>query len=190
MDIVLNSLRKSYDGRPVLTDYSDVFEAGQVHAIMAPSGRGKTTLLRLILGLEVPDAGSITGVPRRKAAVFQENRLCPGLSVLGNIRAVVGRRVPEGEILVLLDRLGLADSARLPAGSLSGGMARRAALARALLYRGELLTLDEPFTGLDEENRLAAAEAIRAYSAGKTVLLVTHRQEDAALLHANCCHTL
>ena len=190
MDIVLNSLRKSYDGRLVLTDYSDVFEAGQVHAIMAPSGRGKTTLLRLILGLEAPDAGSITGVPRRKAAVFQENRLCPGLSVLGNIRAVVGRRVPEGEILVLLDRLGLADSAQLPAGSLSGGMARRAALARALLYRGELLTLDEPFTGLDEENRLAAAEAIRAYSAGKTVLLVTHRQEDVALLHATRCHTL
>ena len=190
MELIVSHITKAYGEKTVLEDLSLTFESGGRYRICGPSGRGKTTLLRLILGLEAPDAGSITGVPRRKAAVFQENRLCPGLSVLGNIRAVVGRRVPEGEILVLLDRLGLADSARLPAGSLSGGMARRAALARALLYRGELLTLDEPFTGLDEENRLAAAEAIRAHAAGKTVLLVTHRQEDAALLHATRCHTL
>lgn len=190
MDIVLNGIRKSYGDRIILADYSDVFEAGQVHAIMAPSGRGKTTLLRLILGLEPPDEGNITGVPERKAAVFQENRLCPGLSVLGNIRAAVGRSVSTAKIQVLLGDLGLSDSALLPARHLSGGMARRAALARALLYGADLLALDEPFAGLDEENRQAAGEAILRHAAGKTVLLVTHRPEDAELLHAVHLHIL
>lgn len=184
MDITIKMVCKAYGENTVLKDYSEVFRGGAVTAIMAPSGRGKTTLLRLILGLEKPDGGTITGVPERCAAVFQENRLCPGRSVLGNIRIAAGRRIPEEQVAAMLDRLGLTESRDVPAEQLSGGMARRTALARALLYDGDLLVLDEPFNGLDEKNRRIAAEMILEYGKGKTILLVTHREEDANLLGA------
>lgn len=178
----VKNLSKSYVDKRVLQDFSAVFPHGTVSAIMAPSGRGKTTLLRLILGLEQPDTGEIIGVPETRSALFQEDRLCPELSVLTNIRMAVGKKVPSEKITELLNQLGLAECQRTPAKALSGGMARRAALARALLYDGQLLVLDEPFNGLDSGNRETAAKAIRQYAAGRTVLLVTHRQEDLALL--------
>lgn len=181
MDIVLKEVSKSYDGKQVLSNFSCTIPEGSVCAVMAPSGVGKTTLLRLILGLEKPDRGEILGVPTEKGVLFQEDRLCPRLSVLKNIRMAVGKAGAE-QAKALLDFLGLADCADQPAGQLSGGQARRAALARALLASGQLLALDEPFTGLDDAARLRAAEAVRAYRRGRTLLLITHRQEDLPLL--------
>lgn len=181
MDIVLKGIFKSYDGKQVLSNFSCTIPEGSVCAVMAPSGTGKTTLLRLILGLEQPDRGEVLGVPGEKGVLFQEDRLCPRLSVLKNIRMAVGKAGAE-QAKALLDFLGLADCADQPAGQLSGGQARRAALARALLASGQLLALDEPFTGLDDAARLRAAEAIRAYRRGRTLLLITHRQEDLPLL--------
>lgn len=181
MDIVLKEVSKSYDGKQVLSNFSCTIPEGSVCAVMAPSGAGKTTLLRLILGLEQPDGGEVLGVPGEKGVLFQEDRLCPRLSVLKNIRMAVGKAGAE-QAKALLDFLGLADCADQPAGQLSGGQARRAALARALLASGQLLALDEPFTGLDDAARLRAAEAIRAYRRGRTLLLITHRQEDLPLL--------
>lgn len=184
MDIRVNNISKAYGEKQVLSRFSACFPQGAVSAIMAPSGRGKTTLLRLILGLEKPDEGEITGVPEAKSALFQEDRLCPELSVLANIRMVTGRAVPEEQIRQLLEFLGMGGSGETPACRLSGGMARRAALARALLYPGELLVLDEPFNGLDADTRQRAAQAIARYAAGRTILLVTHRREDLELLNA------
>lgn len=181
MDIVLKEVSKSYGGKQVLSNFSCTIPEGSVCAVMAPSGTGKTTLLRLILGLEQPDRGEVLGVPGEKGVLFQEDRLCPRLSVLKNIRMAVGKAGAE-QAKALLDFLGLADCADQPAGQLSGGQARRAALARALLASGQLLALDEPFTGLDDAARLRAAEAVRAYRRGRTLLLVTHRQEDLPLL--------
>ena len=181
MDIVLKGICKSYDGKQVLSNFSCTIPEGSVCAVMAPSGVGKTTLLRLILGLEKPDRGEILGVPTEKGVLFQEDRLCPRLSVLKNIRMAVGKAGAE-QAKALLEFLGLADCADQPAEKLSGGQARRAALARALLASGQLLALDEPFTGLDEDARLRAAEAVRVYRRGRTLLLITHRQEDLPLL--------
>ena len=181
MDIVLKEVSKSYGGKQVLSNFSCTIPGGSVCAVMAPSGTGKTTLLRLILGLEQPDRGEVLGVPGEKGVLFQEDRLCPRLSVLKNIRMAVGKAGAE-QAKALLDFLGLADCADQPAGQLSGGQARRAALARALLASGQLLALDEPFTGLDDAARLRAAEAVRAYRRGRTLLLITHRQEDLPLL--------
>lgn len=181
MDIVLKEVSKSYGGKQVLSNFSCTIPEGSVCAVMAPSGTGKTTLLRLILGLEQPDRGEVLGVPGEKGVLFQEDRLCPRLSVLKNIRMAVGKAGAE-QAKALLDFLGLADCADQPAGQLSGGQARRAALARALLASGQLLALDEPFTGLDDAARLRAAEAVRAYRRGRTLLLITHRQEDLPLL--------
>lgn len=185
MDIILNQVSKAYGEKKVLCNLSCTFPSGSVTAVMAPSGTGKTTLLRLLLGLEQPDSGSITGIPVRKSALFQEDRLCPNLTAAANIRMVTGKSVSSGEIQQLLTALGLWDCRNQPVSQLSGGMSRRAALARALLHGSDLLVLDEPFTGLDEDNRLLAAKAIGEYRRGRTLIFVTHRQEDLPLLQAD-----
>lgn len=171
MEIYVEGLCKSYGGRPVLTGLSAVFRPG-ITCIAAPSGTGKTTLLRLLLGLERPDAGIIRGADCRWAAVFQEDRLLEGLSAAGNLRFALGE-VP-GEAGELLARLGLELSDPGPVREWSGGMRRRLALARALLAPGEALALDEPFTGLDGENRARCLALIRERARGRPVLLATH----------------
>ncbi len=180
----LSHISKAYGAKSVLRDLTLSFPRGSRCAVMGPSGRGKTTLLRILLSLEKPDGGTVSGVPRSTAAVFQEDRLCRNLTVRGNLRTVLGGRYREDEAASLLGRLGLENCLDLPAGQLSGGMARRAALARALLTKPELLILDEPFTGLDETARLRCAEAIRDLPENTTILLVTHREADAALIGA------
>lgn len=181
MDIAVNHLWKSYEETPVLADFSCSIPRGSCCALLAPSGAGKTTLLRLLLGLEQPDRGEITGVPHRCAAVFQENRLIPGLCAVSNVTAATS--CSRREATALLSRLGLEDeSQKKPVRLLSGGQARRVSLARALLAKGELLILDEPFTGLDDSTRQLCAAAIRDYRRGRTLVAVTHNLEDLPLL--------
>ena len=180
--IVLKDITKSYGEKTILQGFSQTFEDGTRYAILAPSGRGKTTLLRLILGLETPEAGTVTGVPERKAAVFQEDRLCRNLTVMGNLRMALGRNISQDAIAEVLSQLGILDAVNLPASQLSGGMARRVALARAILAQPELLVLDEPFTGLDEAAVRRCVDAILSHCPDATLLLVTHRPEDAEML--------
>ena len=151
--------------------------------LWAPSGWGKTTLLRILMGLEAPDSGTVQGVGR-VGAVFQEDRLCPQLTALENVLLTAGRK-KEREARDLLARLGLGESLAVPAAELSGGMRRRCALARSLCAESDLLVLDEPFKGLDEANRRAAMDAVRAVSDDKTVLLVTHDAAEAEFFGGN-----
>ncbi len=125
-------------------------------------------------GLENADAGSVTGIPQHLSAVFQENRLCEDFSAVANVRLVAGHSVSVAVIESHLLFLGLGGSLYLPARELSGGMKRRVALARAVLARWELLLLDEPFKGLDEDTRHTAAAYLREHSAGRTAVMVTH----------------
>lgn len=182
MEIRVEGLRKSYGGKPVLTNLNAVFREG-VTCIAAPSGMGKTTLLRLLLGLERPDGGTILGADCRWAAVFQEDRLLEGLSAAGNLRFALGD-LPGGAG-ALLAQLGLDLSDPGPVRAWSGGMKRRLALARALLAPSEALALDEPFTGLDGENRARCLALIRERGGGRPVVLATHDLtglEDAPVL--------
>ena len=182
MELHIKNLCKSFDGRPVLENVS--FTAGPgVTCVMAPSGSGKTTLLRILLGLERPDSGS---VPRdvRWSAVFQENRLLEHLDAMGNLRFVLGADLDKPAADALLAELGLGDTAGKPVREFSGGMKRRLALARALLAPSDALALDEPFTGLDEENRSRCLALIRRAAEEKPVLLVTHDPDDARSLGA------
>lgn len=179
----IRNLCKTYGEKKVLSSFCADFQPGKRYALMGPSGIGKTTLARLILGLEKPDGGVINGVPARVSAVFQENRLIPELTIPGNLRFILSRRFPEEKIRDMLEALSLTDCLETPAFQLSGGQQRRAALARALLVDADLLVLDEPFTGLDAENKARAIREIDRRVSG-TLLLVTHSREDAEALGA------
>ena len=183
-DIRIRGLGKAFGEKQVLREVSLTIPAGGTVCLMAPSGAGKTTLLRMLAGLETPDAGEITGLAGyRTGMVFQEDRLIGALSPVENIRLVAPERSRDS-LLPLLERFLLRDCADQPARELSGGMARRTALLRALLSDANLLLLDEPFTGLDGETLAVVLEETRALLAGRTCVLVTHRPEEAEALGA------
>lgn len=186
-DIIIKDLCKSFGEKKVLENFSVTFPAGSVSCIMAPSGAGKTTLISIIQGFVKPDSGSISGNEVPMSAVFQEDRLCEDFNPVSNVRFSCGskkNKKSKEEIVSCLTSLGLGDSLGKPVREFSGGMKRRVAIARALMAEYELLFLDEPFKGLDEELKVSVAEYIRASSAGKTVITVSHDESEAALLGA------
>ncbi len=174
--IELKNVTFAYQKTPVLQDFNLTLQGAQHLCLFGPSGCGKTTLLRLIAGLEKPQKGTVTlnGVC---SVVFQEDRLVPTLTVAENIALVGGDPA-------ILEKFGLGECKNdLPA-ALSGGMRRRAAIARALAYGGDILLLDEPFNGLDAEIKKAAAALFIVHFKDKPLILVSHDPEDAALLEA------
>lgn len=187
--ITLQDISKYFDGKKVLSHLSLFFPAGQVTAVMAPSGGGKTTLLRLLTGLDIPDAGEIQGIKdARLAVVFQEDRLCDALTAPTNIRLMTPS-LSEKEVLKAMAQVGLVNCDKQPVREFSGGMRRRTAILRALLSDYDILLLDEPFKGLDEITKNLVMEDTRRRSAGRTVILVTHDPQEAAAMGA-CIITL
>ena len=182
MAIVIENLTKSYGEKLVLPPFSCAIGEGEVVCLLGQSGCGKTTLLRLLLGLEMPTGGTVTGRPDRISAVFQEDRLCPAFSAVTNVSLALGRQASKAEIEALLTQLGLGDALHKPVHELSGGMQRRVAIARSLLCPADLYLMDEPFKGLDEDTRRAVMDAVLARTKGKTLLVVTHDPEEAAYL--------
>ena len=150
--------------------------------LWAPSGWGKTTLLRILMGLEVPDSGKVQGVGR-VGAVFQEDRLCPQLTAAANL-TLTGHGLTPQDAERELRTLGFTDAElALPAARLSGGQKRRAALLRALLCRdAKTLLLDEPFTGMDAELVEDAVAATKRLAGERPTILVTHDRTAADLL--------
>ena len=152
--------------------------------LWAPSGWGKTTLLRILMGLDTPTAGRVRGVGRA-AAVFQEDRLCPQLTALQNVTLVLpgSEKQYREQIGADFQQLGMdAAALALPAARLSGGQKRRTALLRALWAPSDTLLLDEPFTGMDPDTLAAAAALLRARCGTEPVLLATHDREAIRLL--------
>ena len=176
-EIRVQNLCKTYGDHVVLHNLS--FTAGVgVTRILGRSGAGKTTLLRILLGLDQPDRGSLFGTNCRWAAVFQEDRLLGHLDAEDNLRFALGSAYNAAAAKTLLGELGLADVGSKPICEYSGGMKRRLALARALLAPSDALILDEPFTGLDEENRSIALRCILHAAQTKPVLLASHEALD------------
>ena len=176
-EIRVQNLCKTYGDHVVLHNLS--FTAGVgITRILGRSGTGKTTLLRILLGLDQPDSGSLFGTNCRWAAVFQEDRLLGHLDAENNLRFALGSACNAAAAKTLLGELGLADVGSKPICEYSGGMKRRLALARALLAPSDALILDEPFTGLDEENRSIALRCILHAAQTKPVLLASHEALD------------
>ena len=151
--------------------------------MMAPSGAGKTTLLRILAGLEKVDSGQIEGLEGlRISMVFQEDRLCENLSASANIRLVRGKK-PWGRDKKLEAKIskavGLGGCEDQPVREFSGGMRQRTALLRALYSEWDVLFLDEPFKGLDEETKELVIEYTKKQCFGKTVIFVTHDRSEA-----------
>jgi len=175
----------SAPARHALGAVSFSVRAGERVAIVGPSGCGKTTLLNLVAGLDPDFEGRIERPPPPIGYVFQEPRLLPWRTVADNLRFVLGD-VPDAEARIgrALAEVELPDVAPVYASRLSLGMARRVALARAIVVRPSLLLLDEPFVSLDqptgERLRLLVLELLEKHAI--TALLVTHDLREAVML--------
>lgn len=189
MKLQICDLCKQYGGRPVLDHVSMELESGRIYCLMAPSGTGKTTLFRILMGLEMADSGQILAGQAevalrgiRIAAVFQEDRLCESFSAVDNVLmtadASMSRKTAEQELLELLPW----ETLNRPVSTLSGGQKRRVAICRALCAPSDLLILDEPFTGLDAGTKNDVIRYLQKKNAGKLTLLSTHQEEDVSAL--------
>lgn len=202
----LDRISVAHDGRSLVRDLSFSVERGSTTALLGPSGVGKSSLLRVIAGIDRPaggrillDGSDVTDTPihqRRIGLVFQDNQLFPHLSVADNVayglRNAVTREVRRSwrgsrtreRVHELLSLVGLADRENDPVGVLSGGEAKRVALARGLAPTPKALLLDEPLTGLDRalHDRLMEDLATILRTTGTTTLIVTHDESEARFL--------
>lgn len=198
VDIRIKNVSKAYGEEQVLHDFTDTMRAGGRYCLMAPSGSGKTTLFRLISRLEQADEGVIEGIPGQIGMVFQEDRLCESYDVVTNIMLTMkkkgnGRRrfikrIPGTktceEVRKEAARILPEECLTKPVSELSGGMKRRCAILRAMLSGADVIMMDEPFSGLDEENRRRTAAYILERLSGRTLIVTTHNAQDAQLLDA------
>ena len=193
-DIWIRHVGKAYGEQRVLSDVSLSMKAGGRYCLMAPSGAGKTTLLNLLNRTVRPETGTIEGMPERIGMVFQEDRLCEEYDAAANIMLTYcqaadrgkrnGKEEIKSRILAEASEILPKECLTKPVKELSGGMRRRCAVLRAMLSGTEVLVLDEPFTGLDEETRKRTAAYILKKLNGRTLLVTTHRAEDVELLGA------
>ncbi len=178
--IELTDIQKSYDGQFVLNHLNLSFQRDRIYCLMGPSGRGKTTLLRLLAGLEKPDSGKITGISNcRVSMVFQEDRLFPEMSAVRNLQ-LVGIEHPQE----LLQEILPADALSQPVTEFSGGMKRRVAVARAIGVKSDVLFMDEPFNGLDESTKELVIRFIQRHRQNRLLIISTHNESDARKLGA------
>ena len=176
--LTIEHLTKQFGEKTLFRDLCLTVEGPAV--LWAPSGWGKTTLLRILMGLEEPTSGV-----GRVAAVFQEDRLCPQLTAVQNVTLVLPGSAEQYKKQIIKDfqQFGMdAAALALPAARLSGGQKRRTALLRALWAASDTLLLDEPFTGMDPDTLAAAAALLRECCGEKPVLLATHDREAIRLL--------
>ncbi len=176
----IEHLSFSFGDKRIFEDFTLEICDGRITALMAPSGCGKSTLLRLIAGLLKPQRGKIDTQNRSVGIMFQEPRLFGQLTALQNVALVIKDKANAKQRAEdLLEAFGVADAADKYPEELSGGMAKRISLARAIAYDADILLLDEPFSALDKDTKTSVMNASKQLLRGKTVLLVTHDPAEA-----------
>ncbi len=176
--IEIDNISKTFDGKIVLKNLSFKMEEGASYVITGESGCGKTTFLRIFLGLETADGGCVRISGKKEkhvkaGVVFQEDRLCEGFSAVENV-AMVCRKIPCNEVEQELIKVLPYDSINKPVRELSGGMKRRVAIVRACIVNSQFLIMDEPFTGLDDANKDKVIKYILDKKGNKTLILTAH----------------
>lgn len=185
MSLAVRDLSKAFENLQVLQGVNLDFKDSGIYCLMGPSGTGKTTFLRILMGLEKADTGVIQGWDgKRFSAVFQEDRLCEAYTPLDNVMMAADRSVTREAARRELCRILPEESVSRPVYTLSGGMKRRTAVCRALLAPYDILVMDEPFAGLDGDTRGQVLRYVREKTEGKLMILSTHMEEDAAVLGA------
>jgi len=179
----VNGISKSYGELSVIKDFSLKLTDGEAVAITGPSGCGKTTLLNIIAGLEKQDEGTVNSFGGKISYMFQDTRLLPWRDVHDNIK-LVNDDASEDEIASVIEEVGLKGFEHFYPNELSGGMKRRAALARALVYNADTLLMDEPFQGLDYGIRMDILNMLHSLwiKRRNTILFVTHEMDEALTL--------
>ena len=187
--IVARQLEKRYGEKVVLRGLDFELERGGFLVVTGPNGSGKTTLLRLCAGLAIPTGGTLEIEPERagigflghEPLVYRELTALENLDLYGRLYRVPERRERIG---MLLERFGVWDSRGLRADKLSRGQLQRLALCRSLLHRPELLILDEPFSGLDEDGAALLDRELAGMRERRTILVSTHDPERVAPLQS------
>ena len=180
----ISGLTKSFGQGPLYSDFDLTLPAGKISCILGPSGCGKTSLLNMIAGLLPHEGGEIlfewipAGSEPRFSYVFQEPRLLPWLTVTGNLvyamDGELSRHERKARAKEMLALVGLKEEGKKFPRELSGGMARRVGVARALLSDFDILLMDEPLASLDQELKEKLISLFKERLAGKTVVFVTH----------------
>ena len=191
MALKIENLSKGFDNKVVFNQFSYQFSKKGIYILVGESGVGKTTLLRMIAGLDNEFEGSIVG-NKTVSFAFQEYRLFPHLSALDNIIFAISDKKTEAvthKCKNMLIRLGLTEhDMKLLPGELSGGMKQRVSLARAFLAEGDILLLDEPTKELDQRNADIVKEIIAEQSKERIVIMVSHVIHDLKLRDAKVIH--
>ena len=189
--VVLKNVFKSYDNHEVLKDLSLSFLKNKINCILGSSGKGKTTILNLIAGLIKQDKGEIFKDSKKISYMFQEDRLILWLNVFQNIEFVLKSYKSELDRKEIIDQfidlVELKDYKGFFPKQLSGGMKRRVSMARALAYESDVLILDEPFKGLDNELKYRIIDRMLKVldKRKQTIIMVTHDEAEAKYLNAN-----
>jgi len=185
MNIELKNISKRYGEKIVLNQLNIEFIEHQITCIMGPSGVGKTTLIHMLMGLVKADSGKMQGLEgKRITAVFQEDRLCESVDAIKNVLLVCDKKITDIQVMEEFREVGLIEYENKPVAQLSGGMKRRVTIVRALLPESDIIIMDEPFKGLDDELKKQVINYMKQKTKGKTVIIVTHDKEEVHALSA------
>ena len=180
MEVSFQDVSLAFGEKVLFSHFTKTFTFSGVTALMGPSGSGKTTFFRLLCGLQKPDSGAVLGFPKTFTVLFQEDRLLPWVDALTNVALVSDTETAKA----CLNKVGLLNDMHNFPANLSGGMCRRVAIARALAHKSEILLLDEPLKGLDEELRAQMLHLLKAEGETRPVLFITHDEREAEALDA------
>lgn len=177
--IIFKDISKSYGNKIVLKNFNIDIREGQTTFVLGKSGSGKTTFSKIVLGLEKIDTGEISGLDGKKiSVVFQEDRLMENMTIGSNFKMTVDSHINRKQIVEKMKKIGLFQPLETKISELSGGMKRRISILRAFLIEFDLIVMDEPFRGLDEETKEKVMNFVIQNIKGKTAIIITHNKDE------------